>query len=116
MRLPTEDEWEYSVRGASGRVFPWGDDSKASESSLPQEITASAVGVAENGSGRALLGNVAEWTESHTERQHVLRGGSWLLPQAYFQRLALRRLALHAILDGSFRCAMSTESWPEAQQ
>lgn len=26
MRLPTEKEWEYSVRGKNGRLYPWGSD------------------------------------------------------------------------------------------
>jgi len=69
--------------------------------------------MAGNAGSHGLGGDVAEWTESRIEGQPVLRGGSWLLPQPYFQRLALRRLASPgAVLDGSFRCAKSLESWP----
>jgi serine/threonine protein kinase len=114
-RLPTEDEWEYSARGPSGQLFPWGDQPEPA-TPLPRSVTAVTESVTAGKPGaQGLGGNVAEWTEPRIAGQRVLRGGSWLLPQPYFQRLALRRLApTGGVLDGSFRCAASAESWPGA--
>lgn len=110
-RLPSEEEWEYHARGPSGRVFPWGDQSEPGLASL--STTPGARGDRSGGVAQVASGRVAEWTETRTPSQHILRGGSWLLPEPYFQRLALRRQAPPgAALDASFRCAASVASWP----
>jgi len=111
-RVPTEDEWEYSIRGPSGRTFPWGDASDP-----PMPLPAQLLPVPESGTdvSQTWLSNAAEWTETRIDGQRVLRGASWLMPEPYFQRLALRRLAPRgAVMDSSFRCVHSLERWPDS--
>ncbi len=71
LRLPTEEEFEYAVRGEDGRMFPWGPEWEDGKASTKEDVRASAaleVGSFPDGANEQgihdLVGNVWEWTQS----------------------------------------------------
>jgi formylglycine-generating enzyme required for sulfatase activity len=92
-RLPTEREWESSMRTFHGYIYPWGntwrDNAGNLEKSLFGDTTpvdhylkfANTFGVAD------ALGNVLEWTldpwsehtaDEESEDNYVVKGASWI--------------------------------------
>jgi len=95
-RLPTEAEWEYTARGTSGYIYPWGNTFDANKARFADSATGYlAVGQYDNASWVGALdmaGNVWEWTASPIipypydlspnidwgDVERVLRGGSFV--------------------------------------
>ena len=93
-RLPTEDEWEAAARGASGFVYPWGNEWSNEMANTELSHICDTTSVTMHGKNSMspfglydLLGNVFEWTATpYTQAgpggtaitvAYILKGGCW---------------------------------------
>ncbi len=83
-RLPTEHEWEKSVRGTDGRYFPWGNNYDASQLNSHDQGPFATLPVGTFSRAKSpygLLdgaGQVFEWTSTPAKKgRHIVKGGSW---------------------------------------
>ena len=126
-RLPHEWEWQFAAQGTSGRLYPWGDDWRASAVPVPDtgralrppdDVDAHPAGASSFGV-EDMVGNVWQWTDEYTDdhtRAAILRGGSyyqpqgsiWYFPQAYRNNQHGKLLLMAPSYDRSgtlgFRC------------
>ncbi len=121
-RLPTAAEWEALARGQERRIFPWGDEWDASRArwrgidELDRPAPVARFDVAPEGY-YDLAGNVWEWTSSENgDGLAVLKGGSWASRSPADLRGAMQLVAkpTYTAEDVGFRCARSTDAWPDA--
>ena len=130
-RLPTEIEWEKTVRGKDGRTFPWGDKFDREKGNTPQYGYGDTMPVGSFEEGKSpygvydLAGNAFEWVEdwfkpypgnthpdeNYGEKYKVLKGGSWYDCTNYkcgISAPAFNRIFFHPRTNNNnfgFRCA-----------
>ena len=130
-RLPTEIEWEKTVRGKDGRTFPWGNKFDKDKGNTPQYGYGDTMPVGSFKDGKSpygvydLAGNAFEWVEdwfkpypgnthpdeNYGEKYKVLKGGSWYDCTNYkcgISAPAFNRIFFHPRTNNNnfgFRCA-----------
>jgi formylglycine-generating enzyme required for sulfatase activity len=131
-RLPHEWEWQYSAQGVDGRLYPWGNEWRASAVPkpdqgrtlrAPDDVDAHPAGASPFGV-LDLVGNVWQWTDEYVDehtRGGILRGGSyyqpqgsiWYFPQAYRNDQHGKLLLMAPGYDRAgtlgFRCVVDAE-------
>lgn len=131
-RLPHEWEWQFAAQGQDGRLYPWGNEWKASAVPAPDtgrtlrgpdDVDAHPEGASPFGA-MDLVGNVWQWTDEYMDehtRAAVLRGGNyyqpqgsiWYFPEAYRNDQHGKLLLMAPSYDRSgtvgFRCAADAQ-------
>ena len=83
-RLPSALEWEKAVRGAEGRIFPWGDEFDPGRLNSHDGGPFDTIPVGRHPSGAGpfgvtdAVGQVFEWTADRAgPERYIVKGGSW---------------------------------------
>ncbi|HJS74434.1 MAG TPA: SUMF1/EgtB/PvdO family nonheme iron enzyme [Vicinamibacteria bacterium] len=113
--LPSEPQWELAARGASGRMYPWGNE-RPSRARANYDHTGGTMPVGSFPEGATperiddLAGNVWEWCRDSLPNARVLKGGSFFNDETFL--VASARNSLHPEGRGTvvgFRVAWMAE-------
>lgn len=131
-RLPHEWEWQFAAQGTDARIYPWGNEWRASAVPVPDtsrtlrgpdDVTAHPDGASPFGV-MDLVGNVWQWTDEYVDehtRAGILRGGNyyqpqgsiWYFPEAYKNDQHGKLLLMAPGYDRSgtvgFRCVVDAQ-------